>query len=120
MFGFRPDVATLTVVGLKDRLDRGEPMTVLDVRENDERARCAISLPPTVRDLHVPMREVADRLDEIRATIGSELLVVYCHHGVRSMKTATWLARQGIRGVHNLEAGIDAWSEQIDPGVTRY
>jgi rhodanese-related sulfurtransferase len=119
-FGSTPGVATLTAVELKDRLDRGEPITVLDVREDDERAFCAITLPTTARDLHIPMREVTGRLDDIRAAAGPDPLVVYCHHGVRSMKAASWLARQGIVGVHNLVDGIDAWSLQVEPGVPRY
>lgn len=119
-FGARPDVSKLTVVELKARLDRGDPITVLDVREDDERAFCAIPMPPVARDLHIPMRDIPDRLDDVRAAIGEDPLVVYCHHGIRSMNVASWLTRQGIPGVHNLTAGIDAWSEQVDPGVPRY
>jgi rhodanese-related sulfurtransferase len=118
--GSRPEVGSLTVVELKDRLDRGASITVLDVREDHERAFCAIPLPPTARDLHIPMRAVTSRLDDLRATAGSDPIVVYCHHGVRSLSVADWLARQGVQGVYNLTEGIDAWSERVDPGVPRY
>jgi rhodanese-related sulfurtransferase len=120
MFGSAPVVGTITAVALKSRLDGGEALTVLDVREDDERAFSAIRLPTTARDLHIPMNFVSGRLDELRALVGHEPLVVYCHHGVRSMNVARWLVRQGMAGVHNLAGGIDAWSESVDPGVPRY
>jgi len=122
MFGIKAkqDVATWTVVELKGRLDRGEPITVLDVREDDERDSCAIALPPTARDLHIPMRDVSERFEDVRAAVGPDPLVVYCHHGVRSLSVANWLARQGLGGVHNLSGGIDAWSKDVDPSVPRY
>jgi rhodanese-related sulfurtransferase len=116
----KSDVALLTAVELKQRLDRGESITILDVREDDERAFCAIPLPPTARDLHIPMHDVSERLEEVRAAVGSEPLVVYCHHGVRSMSVASWLARQGLGNVHNLTGGIDDWSKGLDPSVPRY
>src|SRR3954452_18976068 len=97
-----PTTETVTQIDaseLKNRLDRGEPIAVLDVREDDERAFCAIPLPPTARDLHIPMNDVPNRLDEVRAAVGSGPLVVYCHHGMRSLKVATWLARNEIRDV---------------------
>ena len=120
MFGSEPGVATLTAVELKTRLDGGESITVLDVREDDERAFSAVPLPATARDLHIPMNLVPSRLDELRASAGQDPLVVYCHHGVRSMNVARWLVRQGLARVHNLTGGIDAWSQSVDPSVPRY
>ena len=119
MFGSGERVATLTPDELKMRLERGDPITVLDVREDDERNYSVIPLPGTARDLHIPMGEVVARLDDVRAAAGADL-VVYCHHGVRSMTVANWLARQGVPGVHNLTGGIDAWSVRVDPRVPRY
>jgi rhodanese-related sulfurtransferase len=118
--GSEPGVANLTAVALKTRLDRGESMTVLDVREDDEHSFCAIPVPSTAREIHIPMNLVSSRLDELRASTGQEPLVVYCHHGVRSLSVARWLVRQGIAGVHNLAGGIDAWSQDVDPGTLRY
>jgi rhodanese-related sulfurtransferase len=120
MFGSVPDVTTVTAVALKTRLDGGESITVLDVREDDERAFSAIPLPTTARDLHIPMSLVSSRLDDLRTSAGQDPLVVYCHHGVRSLNVARWLVRQGVARVHNLAGGIDAWSESVDPGVPRY
>lgn len=113
-------MARFTAEQLKAHFDRGESLVVLDVREPVERAFCAIPTPPTVRDLHVPMGELPARLDEIKATQGESLLVVYCHLGVRSRQAAGWLGQQGLAGLANLEGGIDAWSVDVDPDVPRY
>jgi len=114
------EVASMNVHDLGDRLGTGGPMAVLDVREDHERAYCAIALPPGVVDLHIPMGEVAARLDEIATAAAGRPLVVYCHHGQRSMVAATWLARRGVADVHNLDGGVDAWSRRVDPTVPRY
>jgi len=114
------DVGLLGPLEWKTRLDGGEPFAALDVREDDERAYAAIPLPPGVADLHIPLGEVSTRLDEIEDAARGRTLVVYCHHGQRSMAAAAWLARRGIAGVHNLEGGIDAWSTRVDRGVRRY
>ncbi|MBV8230429.1 MAG: rhodanese [Planctomycetaceae bacterium] len=113
-------VDRMAVAELKQRLDRGEPLTVLDVREDHERAFCAIPLPVTAADLHIPMAQVPAQLDVLRAAASAAPLVVYCHHGMRSMTVAGWLARRGVEAVCNLEGGIDAWSERVDPGIPRY
>jgi rhodanese-related sulfurtransferase len=116
----RPAADGLTPNELDARLASGEHLTVVDVREPVERSFCAIKLPPTVTDLHIPMGDVTSRLEEFRtaATLGP--ILVYCHHGVRSRMVVEWLSRQGVPGVLNLEGGIDDWSEAVDPGVPRY
>ncbi len=108
----------LTVFDLRGRLGEGSPLTLLDVREPEERAMAAIAVPEGVGNVHVPLGEIPARLDEVRALGG--LLVVYCHHGVRSMAAARWLAAQGVGPVANLDGGIDAWSLGVDPTVRRY
>ena len=66
------------------------------------------------------MGQLSARCEEIHTAAGTTPLVVYCHHGVRSMTVATWLAGRGVRGVLNLRGGIDAWSVEVDPAVRRY
>lgn len=105
---------------VKSRLDRGEPLALLDVREDSERAIAAVPTPAGAVDLHVPMGQVPARLDEIRDAIGPRPLVVYCHHGVRSMVVARWLAARHDGPVINLQGGIDAWSTEVDRAVPRY
>jgi rhodanese-related sulfurtransferase len=113
-------VGLLTALDLKGRLDQGETLSVLDVREDDERAYAAIPLPSETLDLHVPLGELTARFDEIQQAATGRPLVVYCHHGQRSMVAATWLARRGLLDVHNLEGGIDAWSTRVDRTIRRY
>ncbi len=102
---------------LRDRLDAGEAITLLDVREPDERAFAAIPAPA---DLFIPMRDVPGRVDAIREALARGPVVAYCHHGVRSHNVAAWLAAHGLPGVLNLRGGIDAWSMAVDPAVPRY
>ncbi|WP_406700562.1 rhodanese-like domain-containing protein [Singulisphaera sp. Ch08] len=114
------DIACMTAEELKLRFNRDERLLLLDVREPVERAFCAIPMPKTAQDLHVPMREIPTRLEEIKAAKGEMPLVVYCHLGVRSRQAAGWLAQQGLSGLANLEGGIDAWSVDVDADVPRY
>lgn len=113
-------IVELAPTALRDRLAAGEPITLLDVREPDERAFAAIHTPATAWDLFIPMREIPGRLDAIREALGRGPVVAYCHHGVRSMHVAHWLAAQGLAGVMNLDGGIDAWSTEVDQAVPRY
>ena len=115
-----PDVRRWSPEDVRRRLDNGEPLVLLDVREVDERQHCAIPLPPTIADLHIPIGHVPDRFDAIRSATAGRSLVVYCHHGMRSLATARWLAERGLAEVANLEGGIDAWSQTIDPDLPRY
>ncbi len=113
-------VVDLDVASFKKRLDRGDMLTVLDVREDHERAYASIPLLPGAIDLHVPLGEVTGRFEEIREASEGRELVVYCHHGQRSMVAGAWLARRGVADVHNLEGGIESWSRRVDPSVRRY
>lgn len=119
-FRFVNPVHEITPRELADRLSRGENLAFLDVREPSERNLCAIRVPSALADWHVPMREVAARVAEIRDLAAGVPVVVYCHHGVRSRMAAEWLARQGVEGLWNLTGGIDAWSSDVDPEIPRY
>ncbi|MFC7337136.1 rhodanese-like domain-containing protein [Haloferula chungangensis] len=46
--------------------------------------------------------------------------VVYCHHGIRSLRAADWLRSKGLQQAWSMTGGIDLWSERIDPGVPKY
>jgi rhodanese-related sulfurtransferase len=113
-------VLALAPRSLRDRLAAGEPLTLLDVREPRERTYCAIAVPATARDVHIPMRQVPAQLEALRQAAARGPLVVYCHHGVRSLAVAEWLADRGLRGIANLTGGIDAWSLEADASVPRY
>ncbi len=105
---------------LAERLAQGEPLAFLDVRRPNERAYCAIPLPTTALDVHIVMDEIPARLDDVRAATLHGPVVVYCHHGVRSQMVIDWLGKQGLAGLLNLDGGIDAWSNDVDPTVPRY
>jgi rhodanese-related sulfurtransferase len=93
---------------------------VLDVREPWELQTASVR-PDGFTLLHVPMREVPARLAELQESHGTDQpIACLCHHGMRSLQVATYLQENGFTQVVNLEGGIDAWSEQIDPSVPTY
>ena len=99
---------------LKSKLDAGEPVLLLDVREPQEHAICR--LPDSML---IPLGELPVRLNEIHPPAGATV-VVYCHHGIRSLSGAAFLEQAGVTPVASLAGGIDAWSALIDPDVPRY
>lgn len=100
---------------VKRRLDAGEAMVLLDVREPSEYAICSIHGAQLL-----PMNTVPGRLPDIQELAQNHPLVIYCHHGVRSLNVAQWLQRQGIENCQSMEGGIERWSLEIDPAVPRY
>ncbi|MFZ0337274.1 MAG: rhodanese-like domain-containing protein [Terracidiphilus sp.] len=86
---------------------------LVDVREPWEFAATSIE-----GSLHLPMGEVPTRAHKELNV--DERLVIVCHHGVRSMNVTAWLRRQGFENAQSLRGGIDAWSLEVDPNVTRY
>lgn len=107
-----PDIGAIEPAALKARLDRGERVFILDVREPSE-----ISLAPFPGATHIPMGDIPSRLTELDPDLET---VVVCHHGVRSAQVVMYLARLGFEHVLNLSGGIDAWSESADPTTPRY
>ena len=89
---------------------------LLDVREPWEFALAAIQLPG-LRTVHIPMGEIPTRLDELDP---QRPVVCVCHHGVRSAQVVAFLTQHGFETAYNLRGGIQAWSQQIDPGVAQY
>jgi rhodanese-related sulfurtransferase len=100
-------------IELKRMLDAGLPVVLLDVRQPEEHAFCA--LPGSVL---IPLGELHARTSEVEP--GEALVVVYCHHGVRSMSGAAILRQAGLPDVASLAGGIDLWSQAVDPAVPRY
>ncbi len=105
-------IGKIDPVTLKARLDRGESVVILDVREPFE-----IALAPFPGATHIPMGDIPSRLTELDP---DRETVVVCHHGVRSAQVAVYLAQMGFERVLNLAGGIDAWSEDADPSTPRY
>ena len=103
----------ITPEDLKHKLDSGADLTVLDVREQWEYEAAHIEGSKLI-----PM-------DQIPARVNQELdpedhIVVYCHHGVRSMNVTAWLRQQGFEKAQSMAGGIDAWSRRVDPKVPVY
>lgn len=100
--------------GLAERLAAGEPIHLLDVRQPWENELAA--LPGSQL---IPLDQLAARAEEVQPP-GGALVVVYCHHGIRSLTGAGLLKRLGFKDVVSLAGGIDAWSVQVDPRIPRY
>ncbi|MBI1913323.1 MAG: hypothetical protein HYS12_00980 [Planctomycetes bacterium] len=107
-------VLQISVQQLAERLAAGEPTCLVDVRQEWEHQTAAL---PNSRLL--PLDQLAERAAEVRPDKKS-LLVVYCHHGIRSRSAAALLEHLGFRNVVSLAGGIDAWSLHVDPQVPRY
>jgi rhodanese-related sulfurtransferase len=100
---------------VKRRLDSGEKLHLIDVREPHERAVSSI----TQSEL-IPMRTVPGALAGLQSKAQEAPLIVFCHHGVRSLNVVSWLRQQGIENCQSMSGGIDQWSVEIDPSVPRY
>ena len=98
---------------LNERLTKdAEPPLLIDVREPWEFAICQI---PGARS--IPMREIPQQ----RANFDpAREMVIICHHGVRSLQVALYLERLGHTNLFNLQGGIAAWAEQVDPTMATY
>lgn len=93
---------------------------VIDVREPWELQTAAVK-EDGFKYLHVPMQGIPASVDTLKQTYGADYpIAVLCHHGVRSMQVANFLAHHGFTQVVNLQGGIDAWSHQIDSTVAQY
>ena len=90
------------------------PPFLLDVRPPEEHTLA--SLPNSKL---IPLREIPGRLQEIEGW-KTRTIVVYCHHGVRSLHAAAFLRESGFRDVRNMDGGIEAWSLFVDSSVPRY
>ena len=98
---------------VKRRLDAGDRIRLVDVREPFEHRQAHIAEATLI-----PMGNVPQALESLRAEAGQ--LVVFCHHGMRSLQVAEWLRRQGLEDCLSMAGGIDRWSLEIDGSVPRY
>jgi rhodanese-related sulfurtransferase len=102
----------IDVAALKQLRDAGADIQLLDIREDWERATCLIDGSIEIAMGALP--GALDRLDPDRP------VVALCHHGVRSLRAASWLRHQGFAQAVSLAGGIDAWARLIDPAMARY
>jgi rhodanese-related sulfurtransferase len=97
---------------LKQILDRGERILLIDVREPWE-----YNISNIAGSKLIPMGSVPANL---QALDSEDPVVCYCHHGMRSLDVTVWLRAQGVENVRSLAGGIDRWSLEVDTKVPRY
>ena len=107
---------SISVVELKALLDQNQDLALIDVRNPAEVEVAVIAGSELIPLSTLESDEVIERIQAIAA---SQTVYVHCKLGGRSAKAVELLASHGIDAV-NVEGGIDAWSEQIDPSVPRY
>jgi sulfur-carrier protein adenylyltransferase/sulfurtransferase len=104
-------VPEITPRELKTRLDRGDDLFILDVREPHEYQIC--NLHGTL----IPLGELPRRVHELDS---SREIVAHCRSGKRSAEAVDFLRKAGFRKILNLKGGILAWSDEVDPSVPKY
>src|SRR5882672_5893284 len=104
-------VPEIQVEELKRRLDAGENLFVLDVREPHEYQICNIG------GYLIPLGDLPKRVNELDS---SQEIVAHCRSGVRSAKAVDFLRQAGFKKVHNLAGGILAWADRVDPKTPKY
>ena len=104
-------IPSIQVEELKQRLDAGENLFLLDVRDEYE---FEIS---NIGGSLIPLSELPDRVHELDA---SREIIALCKMGTRSAKAVQLLRQAGFPKVWNLNGGINAWSDRVDPSVRKY
>ncbi len=105
------NIPEITPSELKSRLDRGDDLFILDVREPHEYQIC------NLRGHLVPLGELSRRVHELDT---SREIVAHCRSGKRSADAVEFLMRAGFRKIWNLKGGILAWSDEVDPSIPKY
>ncbi len=106
------DELEITPAELKARLNSGEKLVLVDVREPWEHEICRIEGARLV-----PLGALAASLNTLPDV---DEVICYCHHGMRSLDAAAWLRFQGFEKAKSLAGGIERWSVDVDPNVPRY
>ena len=96
-------MSIITPEELKARMDQGERLSMIDVREDDE---VAAGMIPGA--LHIPMGEIPERLDQISRT---DEVILICRSGARSGRVQEYLEARGYTGIKNLVGGMLEWQE---------
>jgi sulfur-carrier protein adenylyltransferase/sulfurtransferase len=105
------NVPEITPKELKTRLDRGDDLFILDVREPHEYQICNLN------GHLIPLGELTRRVNELDS---SREIVAHCRSGKRSADAVEFLQKAGFKKILNLKGGILAWSDEVDPSVPKY
>jgi rhodanese-related sulfurtransferase len=103
----------ITPQEVQKRLSGGEKLRLIDVREPFELQQARIEGAELI-----PMRSVPKALALFEEE--EDPIVVFCHHGMRSLQVVGWLREQGVENCSSMTGGIDRWSLEVDPKVPRY
>jgi rhodanese-related sulfurtransferase len=103
----------ITPQDVKQRIDLGEELRLIDVRELFEVRQASIAGADVI-----PMRDVPNAVAALEDD--EKPIIVFCHHGMRSMQVVGWLREHGVENCLSMAGGIDRWSLEIDPKVPRY
>lgn len=102
---------SITPKELKEKLDQGQNVVLIDVREENERALCHIG------GTLIPLSQIPARAAEIP---NQGNVVIYCRSGGRSGKAIEFLESQGYTNLQNLTGGVLRWSDDVDASVVKY
>ena len=105
----------ITPTQVKQRLDAGEALHLIDVREPEEFQITRIAGAELI-----PMNSVPAAVQKLAAQADEGTLIVFCHHGVSSLRVVNWLREQGVTASQSMAGGIDRWSLEVDGSVPRY
>lgn len=106
-------IEEITATELKQKIDAGENVQIIDVREQKE-----FDLARIPNSKLIPLGEISKRIDEINPNLET---VLHCRSGGRSARAIEELQRAGFKGnLKNLKGGITAWSNDVDPSVPKY
>jgi len=109
---FNPNEYGILPQALKQMMDEGKDFILLDVREQYEYKMAHIEGTKLI-----PIGEIPHRANELNPY---DEIVVYCHHGIRSLDATYLLQQIGFKHVSSLVGGIDRWSREIDPSIIQY
>ena len=109
---FQPEKHEISVQELKGKLDQGEPIQLIDVREPMEHQIVSLEEAQLI-----PMNDLPQHIEQLDP---NGEIILHCHHGMRSMQAAYYLYQNGFQNVKSLTGGIDQWAIEIDPTLNRY
>ena len=105
-------IQSIQPAALKARLDAGDSLVLLDVRQPEEVEICRID-----GAVNIPLSDLPSRASELDPEAE---IVCICHHGMRSANAAAFLAERDFERLINLTGGVDAWAAEVDPDMARY
>ena len=102
----------ISVEELHNKLNNGDNITIVDVRETFE-----LQISRLENAVHIPVNEIPSRLNELES---ADELVILCRTGIRSAQICQFLVNQNFKNVKNVIGGINDWGRKIDPSQKLY